>query len=156
MGGVTVRTAQIADAGILCELIRRLAEYEKMLDKCTATPESVSRMMSEENGLRGVIAEKDGKPVGMAVYSLYRLATFSGKRVLYIEDIFVDEEERAQGVGSMLFQKLREEAAGLDCIKLEWKCLSWNDSAKAFYAKHGGECDEGWLTYTIDLRKDSV
>ncbi len=150
---VTVRAAVPDDAAELCRLIRLLAEYEKMGDKCTADPESIRRMMSEENGLGGLIAEFDGKAVGMAVYSLYRLATFSGKRVLYIEDIFVEQSRRGSGIGKALFEKLKDTAAALDCIKIEWKCLAWNDNARGFYEKQGGTSDDGWLTYTIDLRK---
>lgn len=87
MSAVIVRNADVSDAPELCRLIRELAEYEKMPDVCSATPEGIREMMSEPNGLGGIIAEKDGKAVGMAVYSIYRLATFSGKRVFYIEDI---------------------------------------------------------------------
>ena len=64
---ITVRRADIADAPELSRLIHELAEYEKMSDKCTATPESVAAMMKEPNGLLGIIAEADGKAVGMSV-----------------------------------------------------------------------------------------
>lgn len=153
MSAVIVRNADVSDAPELCRLIRELAEYEKMSDVCSATPEGIREMMSEPNGLGGIIAEKYGKAVGMAVYSIYRLATFSGKRVFYIEDIFVEEAERGSGIGKMLFDKINKTAKALDCIKIEWKCLGWNSSAQAFYAKQGGVSDDGWLTYTIDLRK---
>ena len=151
---ITVRRAETADAPELSRLIHELAEYEKMSDKCTATPESAARMMTEENGLRGVIAEKDGKAVGMAVFSLYKLATFSGRRVLYIEDIFVEEALRGFGIGKMLFDEIVNIAKTLECIKIEWKCLAWNSSARSFYESRGGVSDPEWLTYTLDLRKD--
>ncbi|MBQ5333847.1 MAG: GNAT family N-acetyltransferase [Oscillospiraceae bacterium] len=151
---ITVRSAEITDAHELSRLIHELAEYEKMADKCTATPESVSRMMNEENGLRGVIAEMNGKTVGMAVFSLYKLATFSGKRVLYIEDIFVEEALRGYGIGKMIFDEIIRTAESLECIKIEWKCLAWNTSARSFYESRGGVSDPDWLTYTLDLRKD--
>ena len=153
MSGIIVRNADISDAPELCRLIHKLAEYEKMSDSCTATPESIREMMSEPNGLGGIIAKRDGKTVGMVVYSIYRLATFSGRRVFYIEDIFVEESERGCGIGKMLFEKINETAKALDCIKIEWKCLGWNSSAQSFYEKQGGVSDDGWLTYTIDLRK---
>lgn len=88
----------------------------------------------------------------MAVYSIYRLATFSGKRVFYIEDILWRKPKEA-AVSENAFDKINETAKALDCIKIEWKCLGWNSSAQAFYAKQGGVSDDGWLTYTIDLRK---
>lgn len=151
---ITVRSAEIADAPELSRLIHELAEYEKMSDKCTATPESVARMMTEENGLRGVIAEAKGKAAGMAVFSLYKLATFSGKRVMYIEDIYVEEALRGYGIGKMLFDEMIRTAKSLECIKIEWKCLEWNTSARSFYESRGGISDPEWLTYTLDLRKD--
>ena len=157
MSAVIVRNADVSDAPELCRLIRELAEYEKMSDVCSATPEGIREMMSEPNGLGGIIAEKDGivsfNDLVENVYSIYRLATFSGKRVFYIEDIFVEEAERGSGIGKLLFDKINETAKALDCIKIEWKCLGWNSSAQAFYAKQGGVSDDGWLTYTIDLRK---
>lgn len=151
---ITVRRADIADAPELSRLIHELAEYEKMSDKCTATPESVAAMMKEPSGLLGIIAEADGKAVGMAVYSIYRLATFSGKRVLYIEDIYVEENFRGNGLGRRLFDEIISTAKSIDCIKIEWKCLSWNTPAQKFYHSIGGSADPEWLTYTLDLRKD--
>lgn len=147
---VTVRKAEISDAETLCRLIHSLAQFEDMADECTATPESVAKMMTEENGLGGVIAEENGKAVGMAVYSLYKLATFSGKRILYIEDIYVDEAVRNSGIGSMIFEKLKELAEEYNCRRLEWKCLAWNSNARQFYEKHGGRSDPEWLTYTLE------
>lgn len=148
MPEIIVRKAELSDAGELSRLIHALAEFEEMSDECLATPESVERMMSEENGLGGVMAFADGKAVGMALYSLYRLATFAGQRVLYIEDIFVEENMRHEGIGGMMFDMLEKIAEEHSCRKLEWKCLSWNENAKAFYDKRGGSCDPQWLTYT--------
>ncbi len=46
--------------------------------------------MNEENGLNALIAENDGVPIGVMSYYFYKkIATFSGKRVLYIEDILL-------------------------------------------------------------------
>lgn len=150
---VNIRQAELSDSDVICEMMKKLAEFEKIDGKFSATPNSVKEMMSEANGLSGVIAEADNKAVGMAVYNFYRLATFSGKRVMYIEDIFIDESCRGTGVGTALFKEIVSIAKKLDCIKIEWKCLDWNTSAQAFYKKMGGVSDGGWLTYTLDLRE---
>lgn len=83
-----------------------------------------------------------------------QLATFSGKRVLYIEDIYVEENFRGNGLGRKLFDEIISTAKELECIKIEWKCLSWNTPAQKFYHSIGGSADPEWLTYTLDLRKD--
>ena len=103
MSAVIVRNADVSDAPELCRLIRELAEYEKMPDACSATPEGIREMMSEPNGLGGIIAEKNGKAVGMAVYSIYRLATFSGKRGFSTLKIFLWKKPKEAAVSEKCF-----------------------------------------------------
>ncbi|MGN1090717.1 MAG: GNAT family N-acetyltransferase [Huintestinicola sp.] len=149
---VTVRRADINDAETVSRLIHRLAEFENMGSRCDTDAMCIGQMMSEPFGLGAVIAECDGNAVGAAVYSFYRLATFSGRKVLYLEDLFIEEEFRHLGAGSMLFEELEKIGRELSCLKIEWKCLAWNENARAFYEKCGGSSDENWLTYTLDLR----
>ncbi|MGN0691554.1 MAG: GNAT family N-acetyltransferase, partial [Oscillospiraceae bacterium] len=112
----------------------------------------LSRLMQEENGLHVLIAEINGEAVGIMTYYFYKIATFSGKHVLYIEDIFIDEEHRGNGIGSRFFTEAKSIAEETDCDRIEWKCLDWNEPAKALYNKMGGKISSGgWLTYTIDL-----
>jgi len=149
---VVLRKGTNADAALIAEYLKKLAEYEKLSEDCTVSPATVSELMNEENGLNAIIAERDGAPLGIMTYYFYKIATFSGKRVLYIEDVFIDEENRGEGIGAMLFAEARRIAEGKGCARLEWKCLDWNTSAQKFYSKIGGEIsDDGWLTYSINL-----
>ncbi len=149
---VVLRKGTDADAALIAEYLKKLAEFEKLADDCTVSPAAVAKLMNEENGLNAIIAERDGIPLGMMTYYFYKIATFSGKRVLYIEDVFIDEDSRGEGIGSMLFGEARRIAEEKVCDRLEWKCLDWNTSAQKFYDRIGGEIsDGGWLTYNINL-----
>ena len=88
---ITLRKGTDADAALIVGYLKKLAEYEKLGDVCNITPEALTKLMNEENGLSVTIAEQDGIPVGIMTYYFYKIATFSGKRVMYIEDIFIDE-----------------------------------------------------------------
>lgn len=150
---VTMRKGTDADAELIIGYLKKLAEYEKLGDMCNITAEVLIKLMSEENGLHAVIAEQDGVPAGMMTWYVYKIATFSGRRVFYIEDVFIDESKRGEGIGSALFAEAKRLAAELGCARLEWKCLDWNKSAQSFYEKIGGNLsDDGWLTYTINLK----
>ncbi|MCI9409819.1 MAG: GNAT family N-acetyltransferase [Oscillospiraceae bacterium] len=150
---VTLRKGTDADAELIIGYLKKLAEYEKLGDMCNITAEVLIKLMSEENGLHAVIAEQDGVPAGMMTWYVYKIATFSGRRVFYIEDVFIDESKRGEGIGSALFADAKRLAAELGCARLEWKCLDWNKSAQSFYEKIGGNLsDDGWLTYTINLK----
>ncbi len=149
---VVLRKGTDADAALIAEYLKKLAEFEKLSEDCTVSPSVVAGLMNEENGLNVIIAERDGMPLGIMTYYFYKIATFSGKRVLYIEDVFIDKESRGEGIGAMLFSEARRIAEEKGCARLEWKCLDWNTSAQKFYSKIGGEIsDGGWLTYTINL-----
>ena len=123
-----------------------------MGDVCNITPPELIKLMNEENGLHVIIAEHDGIPVGMMTWYTYKIATFSGRRVFYIEDVFIEDGKRGGGIGTALFAEARRLAEENGCARLEWKCLDWNVPAQKFYGKIGGKLSGNeWLTYTAEL-----
>ena len=54
-----------------------------------------------------MIAEKDGNPVGMILYSYFYWA--NDGEVLWISQMFIEEEYRNKGIFIKLIKKLREE-----------------------------------------------
>lgn len=149
---IEIRKAQDADAELVIAYLKKLAEYEKLSEVCNITKDALLTLLNEPNGLNAVIAEYNGVPAGFMTYYFYKIATFSGKRVMYIEDVFVDEEYRRFGIGKELFDFAKKTASDKQCARLEWKCLDWNRSAQSFYEKIGGSCSKNeWLTYTIDI-----
>lgn len=147
MCDITVKTADVSDCEIICRMVHELSEFEGMADKCTLTEEALRKIMTEPNGINALVAYAGGEPAGMALFNTYRLATFSGRRVMYLEDLFVRENFRKMGVGGKLFEEVERLARSLGCVKLEWKCISWNENAKGFYERHGGVSDGEWLTF---------
>lgn len=149
---ISLRKATESDSATIAAYLKKLAEFEKLSEYYNVTESVIRDLMSEENGLNALIAENDDIPVGIMAYYFYKIATFSGKRILYIEDVFIDPEYRRCGAGKMMFEKIKEIGAEQGCSRLEWKCLKWNDTAQRFYEKIGGKCDtDEWLTYTINL-----
>ena len=146
---INVRKGTETDSEVILRFTKKLAEFENL--NCGLTEERLIELMSEPNGLCALIAEADGVPIGVMTYYFYKIATFAGKRVLYIEDVYIEEKFRDCGVGTKLFEKIKSIAGESDCARLEWKCLDWNTNAQNFYNKIGGKIsDKGWLTYTID------
>ncbi len=54
---------------------------------------------------------------------------------LFLEDIFVLEEYRRQGVGKTMFGFLIETARCEGCGRIEFTVLKWNKLAQEFYKK---------------------
>jgi GNAT superfamily N-acetyltransferase len=78
------------------------------------------------------------RPVGYIIY-YYTYSTYDGKRILFLEDIFVLENVRKKGVGKELFNFCLEEAKRQCCRELQWAVLTWNEDAICFYERMGGK-----------------
>ena len=146
---VIIRTAEKKDVAHIVKLTRELAEYENMSQFCTITEEMFSKLLFEEHSLNALVAEKDGIVIGIASYYFYKISTFSGKKVLYLEDLYIIPEARGMGTGRKFFDQLKKIAKNSGCGKIQWKCLKWNEPSLAFYDKIGGIRDDEWITYDI-------
>ena len=87
-----------------------------------------------------LIAEKDGKVAGYA-FCIVQLTSgnpvLCDRKVLYIDDICVDEQVRGQGIATALYQRVLEFARELGCQAVTLNVWCGNDSAMKFYEKCG-------------------
>ena len=67
-------------------------------------------------------------------------------RFLYLEDLFVEENMRGKGCGSLVMAALALIAKGAGCIGFVWQALDWNTPALTFYENIGAEVQDGLLT----------
>lgn len=58
-------------------------------------------------------------------------------KVLWIEELCVDENNRGKGIGKILINNAKEIAKDLKCERLELNCWEANKDAIAFYEKQG-------------------
>jgi GNAT superfamily N-acetyltransferase len=94
---------------------------------------------------------KDRKEIGYALY-FYNFSTFVGHSGLYLEDLYIDEEYRDQGIGRATFRHLASLAEKEDCGRMEWVCLDWNTHAQKFYESLGAEAQKEWWIYRLDRK----
>lgn len=144
-----IRKAGADDLGIILDFIRRLADYEKLLDKVVATEELLREWMLVRGGVHCLIAEENGIPVGFALY-FFNFSTFLGRGGLYLEDLFVLDEYRGRGYGKKLFTELASIAKREGCGRFEWSCLDWNKPSIDFYLSMGSHAMDEWTVYRID------
>ncbi|MDN3567939.1 GNAT family N-acetyltransferase [Paeniroseomonas aquatica] len=141
---LTLRPADEADTGLVLHYIRALAEYEKLLHEVTATEVDLHRLLTGPRPLaEALIAEWEGKPVGFALW-FYAVSTFNALPSLYVEDVFVEPEQRGRGIGRAIFAHLAAHALGRGCGRMEWSVLDWNAPSIAFYRSIGARPREGW------------
>ncbi|MDX9892178.1 MAG: GNAT family N-acetyltransferase [Bacteroidales bacterium] len=127
-----IRLAEQKDVPTILELIRAIADYEKLLDQVEATEEILNDSLFVKKGAEVLLGELDGKPIAFALF-FHNFSTFTGKRGLYLEDIFVQPEYRNRGYGKQFFSELAQIAKERDCGRMEWICLDWNEPSIQFY-----------------------
>ena len=144
MNRTTLRQARMEDVDLILELIRGLAEFEKLSHQVQVTREQLQSTLFGARPAAEVVLAFDGENVvGFAVF-FANFSTFLGKPGLYLEDLYVRPEFRGRGHGRALLRHLATLALERGCGRFEWTVLDWNESAIEFYRRQGAEVLPQW------------
>ena len=144
-----IRAAEPADAPVIADLIRQLAEFEKLEDEVVLTEDLLrAGLFGSRPYAEAVLAEEAGKPIGFALF-FHTFSTFLARPGLYLEDLFVLADHRGRGVGRALFAHLARLAVERECGRLEWAVLNWNQAAIRFYERLGAKPNSEWTVYRL-------
>jgi GNAT superfamily N-acetyltransferase len=141
-----VRRGRARDVGLICELIRGLARYERLERECVIAPASVRRhgFGRGRRYFETLICRRGRRPIGFALY-FFTYSTFLGRPTLYLEDLFVLPEERGRGAGRALLRALARIAVRRGCGRMEWAVLDWNAPSIRFYRRLGAGLRKEWI-----------
>lgn len=149
MPPVQIRPAQPDDVPILLELIGELAEYEDLTDVIKGDAHLLSTALFERKAAEALIAEIAEEAAGYAVF-FTTFSTFECCPGLWIEDLFVRDGWRGQGIGRALLGDIAGLAVNHGCARLEWSTLDWNEPALRFYEELGATRLEQWRTLRLE------
>ena len=84
-----IQEATEQDAPLILDFIRELAQYEKALNRMSATEESLrATLFGSRPYAEALIVYQSKQPVAFAIY-FFSYSSFTGLPNLYLEDIFV-------------------------------------------------------------------
>jgi GNAT superfamily N-acetyltransferase len=150
MENIIIRRAIQDDCSRLLELVHELAVYEKAPDEVTVSLQHFEKSGFGEHPVWwAFVAEINGYVQGFALYYI-RYSTWKGQR-MYLEDILITEEMRCKGIGTLLFNRLIEEAKEKNFTGIVWQVLEWNKPAIQFYKKYSTSFDAEWVNCSITL-----
>jgi len=145
---IKIRTANSKDFPAMLGLIHELAVFENAPEKVTNT---VEQMEVEQDYFHCFVAEsEEGEVVGMALY-YFVYYTWVGKS-MYLDDLYVKESFRGQGIGMNLLKQLFVVAEKENCKRLRWQVLDWNQPAIDLYKKCGADLDSEWINCDFDAK----
>ena len=146
---IVLRPAHRGDVPRILELIRALAEYERLAHEVEANEDRLAdTLFGPAPCAEVVMAEADGAVAGFALF-FHTYSTFLARPGLYLEDLFVEPRFRGLGIGRRLMVHLARLAVERGCGRFEWAVLDWNAPAIAFYRSLGAVGMDGWTTQRV-------
>jgi len=146
-----IRDTTEEDIPVIMDLCYQLSVYEKLEFK--GTEEKYRKYgFSEDKIYDCLLVENKGDIgpdyMGVALF-YYTFSTFEAKPTLWLEDIFVPEEYRGNGIGTTLLKQLCQIAVEKDCGRVEWTVIDWNEPSRQFYFALGAKAMDEWTTFRM-------
>ena len=98
------------------------------------------RFFSASEPVHALVAEDEGRVVGIAHYLFHR-STTRLHDVCYLQDLFTSQQYRGRGVGRLLIQAVYAAASAAQSSRVYWTTQITNEAGRALYekvAKHAG------------------
>ena len=149
---MNIAIAPIAPAEILTllELIRELAQFEKLEHEVEATAESLHHAFFGCPPAAGaLLARVDGTAAGYAIY-FPTFSSFVGRAGIWLDDLYVRPQFRQRGLGRRLMEAVARIGAERDCGRFEWLALDWNARALEFYRVLGARTMDDWVLLRLN------
>ncbi len=145
MSTITVRQAVLSDLEALVSLFDGYRQFYGCESDVRAATEFLSARFDHGESIL-FIAFKDNTPVGFT--QLYpSFSSVSLARTFILNDLFVHEHARRNGVASRLLTAAAEFASTLGAVRVSLSTTITNETAQALYQSVGWKRDEQFCVY---------
>ncbi|WP_321390152.1 GNAT family N-acetyltransferase [Emcibacter sp.] len=146
---ISIRPAVMNDASIITTFLHRLAEHDGHGDQCHITEEQITRFgFSPEKCFDTLIIEVNDEPQGLALFYM-TFSVWNASPILFLSDLYVNENCRGLGLGQKLFAALAKTAMKRGCKRMEWQVLP-EAAAVGFYKSFGARRVDDFHIYRLD------
>ncbi len=148
---INIHPAEKKDLSAIYALIAALAVFENEPQEPTVRFDQFSK---DFNQLFHCLVAKEAHTqavVGIALY-YFGYSTWKGK-MLYLDDLVVQESYRQHKIGSQLFNALIAIAQIENVNQVRWQVLDWNEPAIKMYKKIEADFYTNWWTCKFESEK---
>jgi GNAT superfamily N-acetyltransferase len=140
---INVRIAHHDDISVIYTLIHKKSEFDRHIGAYSGTiqtSESKIRqtIFSTNPFARVLLAENSQGVIGFALYG-FRYSSFAGQPSIWLDDLYVEENMRSQGAGTLLMRQLQQIAQENNCTHLAWTADARNTKGLKFYHRLGAK-----------------
>lgn len=149
---IVVSGAEPGDAADIADLMQEMDLFygEQARETSASKVASISSVLfPDEPSVWALLAWDETLLVGLASYSFLWPAVMSTQS-LYLKELYVRQDYRQSGVGTLLMANLSGIAIESGCSRLEWTTDQSNRDAQAFYERLGVSPDPSKLFYRAE------
>ena len=140
----SVRPLAAADKPAWQKLWAGYLEFYRASLAPEVTEGTFARLTDDDDAMFGLVAEQDGRIVGIAHGILHR-STWAKGLYLYLNDLFVSPDVRGSGAGRALIEAVYAHADAIDAERVYWLTHEANTAARKLYDSLA--VNDGFLEY---------
>ena len=134
---ITIRPIVESDRAAWARLWKAYLEFYETSVTPDVYEQSFTRLLGNDGqDFHGLIAEIDGKAVGLVHYLFHR-HMWKIENVVYLQDLYADPEVRGMGVGRKLIEAVYQAADAAGCPSVYWLTQDFNTEARRLYDRIG-------------------
>jgi len=107
-----------------------------------------SRFLNQHEPVNAFVAQSNGRLVGLVHY-IYHRSTTRMNDVCYLQDLYVSENLRGNGIGRKLIERVYEVAKNNACSRVYWQTQVSNSDGRALYDKLAQHL--GFIVYSYEI-----
>lgn len=153
-----IRKAEKKDIGGILKLLSQVLELHAEIrsdifvsGKTKYTSSELEEILSDNKRIT-LVADEVGEIMGYAFCEIKeppKAGYMKSNRILFIDDLCVDERARKKGIGKALFEEVKSLAKKLDCFEITLNVWEGNSCAKAFYERLGMKPKETVMEFIL-------
>jgi len=134
-----IRAAEREDMPKLFEMFEGKARFDGDINLLVATESEISEaVFGEPQRCEILVADLRGELLGFISF-FQTFSTYRARPGLWMDDLYVQPENRSQGLGVMLLRGLSRIAVDRGCARIEWTVATTNDRGISFYLREGAQ-----------------
>lgn len=152
MGEYSIGRVQKNDLADLLPLMRAYCDFYRVSPSDQALVRLATALIEnpECEGTQLIARDPDGRSVGFATI-FWTWSTTNACRIGVMNDLYVDETARGQGLAEQLITACRSECSRHGAQKLTWQTAPDNLRAQAVYDRIGATREQ-WVDYWLKVK----
>ena len=129
---LSIRPVELGDKERWLQLWKGYLTFYKTEFSADKTEVTWKRLLDPNFNLYCLVAQDDGQIMGMTTFN-FQNSTWSENGQCLLEDLFVDQSIRGQGIGRALIDAVINEAKKRGCSRVYWNTDETNETARKLY-----------------------